>query len=278
MKFLYFLFLFFLPFFRLQVYGEVNRVEYYANSAKSFSTFPRQNRIIHIAQLFLGCPYVGGVLEKTPERLVLELDSLDCLTFIENTLALTFSSECENVLPCFIKSLQNIRYRSGIINDYTDRLHYGLDWIQENCNQGRLINITRNCDFAIPFRKEINFMTTHRDLYPPLSSTSVFEKIKKIEHSLSDSLFYFIPSDSISLCERFILSGDIIFFCSTINGLDIAHVGIAYWENKNLTFIHASSDAKKVIINSSPLYVYSKKMKRINGIIVLRINNSYITQ
>ena len=236
----------------------------------------RRDRLHENALRFIGKPYVGGVLEREPERLVFEPDSVDCLTFVEYALAMTFAEE-EYVFEYSFKDiLQQIRYRDGEIEDYTSRLHYTLDWKFENSEYGRLTDITAQCTGAIETKKKIDFMSAHASAYKQLSKNPQFiDEIRKIEERLSQTPFYYIPTEAIGLRPSVILPGDIILFTTTIAGLDIAHLGIVTTDEKgDFTFIHASSDAKKVIVNPEPLADYCKKMKRVSGIIVLRVNEA----
>ncbi|MDD6211380.1 MAG: DUF1460 domain-containing protein [Bacteroidales bacterium] len=266
------LFLFFLLSLPLQ---SQTGIEQYITLSQSYKSSSRPERLLRNALLFLGKPYVGGVLEKEPEHLVIQPDSLDCLTFIEYALALTLANECSDASPaCFNQILRQIRYRNGTINDYADRLHYTLDWSMENCKHNRLENITDSFP-SISVTKDINFISTHKELYKALAKhPGLLEKIKAAEQNLSRLLFSFIPEDSIPLCEKNIHNGDIILFTSTIPGLDIAHLGFAYHNGDTLSFIHASSDAGQVIINPVSLSSYCKKMKRIGGIMILRIKEA----
>ena len=63
---------------------------------------------------------------------------------------------------------------------------------------------------------------------------------------------YHVPKQEIEKCSSGIKNGDILCFVTSIKGLDVTHVGIAYWKDGQLTFIHASSSAKKVIIRHPP--------------------------
>ena len=61
--------------------------------------------------------------------------TVDCLTFVEYTLAQALGSS-------FADNLQKIRYRDGIIDGYTSRLHYTSDWIENGVRQGLLEDVT----------------------------------------------------------------------------------------------------------------------------------------
>ena len=258
-----------------QVRGKCGSVKLYSRQEKAKLT-SRRMRLHSNARLFIGRPYVSGVLEKEPEQLVVEPDSVDCLTFVEYALALTFAEEEYDPEYSFKEILQQIRYRDGEIDDYASRLHYTLDWKFENSEYNRLTDITAQCSGAVQTKKTINFMSTHTTAYKQLSKNPQFiDKIRAIEEVLSQTSFHYIPAEAIGLRPSAILPGDIVLFTTTISGLDIAHLGIVTTDEKgDFTFIHASSDAKKVIVNPEPLSTYCEKMKRVSGIIVLRINEA----
>jgi hypothetical protein len=64
-----------------------------------------------------------------------------------------------------------------------------------------------------------------------------------------------------------------IAFVTSIDGLDVSHVAFAYRQNGKLTFIHASSVAKKVIIQPATLSEYCASQKLCKGVMVMKINN-----
>ena len=59
-------------------------------------------------------------------------------------------------------------------------------------------------------------------------------------------------------------------FCYFYQGLDVTHVGIAYWKDGQLTFIHASSSAKKMIPQAHSLRDSAEGIKSCKGILVAR--------
>ena len=68
-----------------------------------------------------------------------------------------------------------------------------------------------------------------------------------------------------------IATGDVVMFTSSIPGLDVSHMGITYWDEDKLTFIHASTRDKKVVVNPTTIDAYTKNNKNITGIMIGRL-------
>ena len=229
--------------------------------------------IIKTARFFLGKPYTASTLEFEPEGLVINLREFDCTTFVESVLALSITVEKYDypTFDDFCTQLQYIRYRKGTINDYTSRLHYFSDWIYENETFGFVKDITKEVG-GEPYKPELSFISSHPDSYKQLKSNPEYaEIIQRKEQEISKrDIYTFIPEAKINSCKKEIKDGDIICFVTDIKGLDVSHVGFAYHNSGELTFIHASTSAKKVIINPQPLLSYVKNNRRNTGIIVVR--------
>jgi hypothetical protein len=205
------------------------------------------------------------------EQLVVNLNELDCTTLVENCLALSRVAQQANPeSDLFAKELQKIRYRKGIISGYTSRLHYTSDWIYDNVSKGIIEDITASIGGkALQFN--VHYMSSHPDKYSGLMNKPLeIQKIAEIEKQINQRDYFYIPRNEIEKRASLIQSGDIICFTTALPGLDISHVAIAYWDNEKLTFIHASSKAKKVIINPESLSDYCRSIKSNTGIIVLR--------
>lgn len=231
--------------------------------------------MVQSALFLLETPYVGGTLEvNAKEELVINLRELDCTTLVENCLALSLThSSGKDSFETFTNNLQKIRYRKGEINGYLSRLHYSSDWIYENETSGYLKDITQEIGGRTwPLR--VSFMSSNASLYPHLKKhPEDIPFLKATEDSINARQHDYIPKEEIPACESNIQDGDLIYFVTSIEGLDISHVGIAYRINGRLTFIHASSKAKKVIVNPESLSEYCKRSKSNLGIVVCRINN-----
>ncbi len=230
--------------------------------------------VVQMANSFLDIPYEANTLEVNPrEELVCKFDGLDCVTLVDNALALAFSKQQQVNLEGYRKILTSIRYRYGIINGYASRLHYFTDWIYENEKNGYLTDITRTLG-GVVFSKQIDFMTTHTHLYPSVnkaaSPSNVWEELKTREDSLNMRDKYYIPAHNIRKIEPLLRDGDIVGITSNIPGLDCNHQGIITKIGNQAYLIHASSTAKKVVLSSKPLAEYVASIKKNTGIIVAR--------
>jgi len=251
-------------------------VRNYFNSLKTSRREVRQTgELMTKAALFLlNTPYVAHTLEvKSEETLVINLQELDCLTFVENCIAL--SKAAQSAVPeydYFVNELKKIRYRGGIINGYASRLHYASEWISDNVEKGEIEDIT----YALGGKKHkinVGYMSSHPEGYAALKDNpQEVEKIAEIEERINaKSNYYYIPRSEINEKAALIKNGDIVGFTTTLAGLDISHFGIAYWNKGQLTFIHASSKMMKVIINPESLSEYCLGSKANTGIVVLRV-------
>ena len=75
---------------------------------------------------------------------------------------------------------------------------------------------------------------------------------------------------NLSSSELKIKNGDILAITTNIKGLDVVHVGFAFWKGEELHMLHASSVANKVIEDSLSLYEYSKNKKAHPGVRAIR--------
>lgn len=229
--------------------------------------------MVSVGKTFLGTPYVAKTLEiGETETLVVNLHGLDCTTFVENVLAFSLLLKEEKTdFDSFTEHLETIRYKDGKLDGYASRLHYFSEWIANNEKKGLLTDITAETG-GKEITKDINFMSTHRDLYPFLKDEANFQKIKESENFLNNQALCFLPQEEIEANELMIQSGDIIALTTSIKGLDITHTGIATRENDGrIHLLHASSTGE-VKVSELPLVDYLKKIGKNTGIMIARVN------
>ena len=234
---------------------------------------PMDELIVKVAKQFLGTPYVAGTLEQEPERLTVNLRETDCILFVEMCLALALTAkDDEPSFDSYIDRLAALRYRDGVVDGYTSRLHYTSEWIAQGADNGFFKEVTKECGGS-PLAQKFSFMSTHPSSYKQLSNSPAnVAKIRSVEQDLQSRSYWYIPKSELPACAKNIRSGDIIAFTSTVAGLDITHIGIALRQGDTLTFIHASTSADKVIINPTPLTQYISGVKSQSGVRIIRIN------
>ena len=120
---------------------------------------PQDSRtMLQIGKSYLGTKYVANTLDRDgEEELVIRTDAVDCLTFVEYTLAQALGSS-------FTENLQKIRYRDGIIDGYPSRLHYTSDWIENGIRQGFLTDVTAE-NSVQTLQLNLSYMSAHPKLF-----------------------------------------------------------------------------------------------------------------
>ena len=233
-------------------------------------------RTLHFAKQLLGIPYVAGTLDgNEEERLVVRTDALDCTTFVETVLAFCIADKRNaRSFDGFKKALTDVRYRDGILDGYTSRLHYFSDWISNNERMGFVKECTSETLCAQPQELWLNFMTTHVDSYLPMKKNpTLVEVMAAQEKNWQGTVVSYIPKEKLNLSpeELKIKDGDILAMVTNIKGLDIVHVGFAFWKDNHLHLLHASSSAKKVIADPQTQYDSSGKTKAHIGLRAIRV-------
>ena len=232
-------------------------------------------RTLHFAKQMLGVPYVAGTLDgNEKEQLVVRTDALDCTTFVETVLALCIADRRDaRSFAGFKKALTDVRYRDGVLDGYASRLHYFSDWIRNNELMGFVKECTSETSCSQTKELWLDFMTTHIESYVPMKKdSSLVFRMDAIEKAWQGVEVSFIPKNKLHLSpdDLKIENGDILTITTNIKGLDVVHVGFAFWKSGQLHLLHASSVAKKVIEDPLSLYDYSWNKKTHTGVRVVR--------
>jgi len=229
--------------------------------------------IVEVGKSFLGTEYLSHGLERDrDEQLVINLTGLDCTTFLENALVLARCVKAgKTTFEDYINELQFIRYREGVIDQYPSRLHYFSDWIYDNVKKGIVDDVTEEIG-GKKIKFKVNFMSTHPESYKQLKENPEFIPIiKRQEKQISCREYYFIPKAELKSKEELIDNGDLIAITTTVDGLDIGHIGIAVkMDNGRIHLLHAPTVDSKVQITEQPLSDYLMKYNRHSGVILLR--------
>lgn len=228
--------------------------------------------IVRIGQRFVGNPYTAQTLEiPGPERVVVNLRELDCVTYVESVLAMArLVRDGGGDFDDFVNELARIRYRDGELDGYISRLHYFSEWIANNEEAGLVQAVTADLG-GRPDDEAIDFMSTHSDAYPKLDGQpDLIREIREIERTLSERSRTYIPKAEIAGVAEQIRDGDIIAATSSVEGLDIAHTGFALWQDGELHLMHAPLVGSVLEISELPLADRILRIDGQDGIMVAR--------
>ena len=231
--------------------------------------------VLSVAKNFLGVPYVAGTLESEgDEQLVVNTEGLDCTTFVELSVAgwLALKSDSAD----FEQHVQALRYRDGIVDGYLSRLHYFTDWVEENSCRGIWHELSPEADSALwrHYPLELSFMSSHQQSYPYLQTHAwAVDSMRAIESRYDGHTVYYIDKAYLNRPPEAlpIRNGDILALVTTIEGLDVTHLGFAVWQGDKLHLMHASTAYKKVVVDEQSLYDYLRTRKSCPGVRVVRL-------
>lgn len=233
-------------------------------------------RVLTHAVDFLGTPYVAHTLDRDAEHeaLVANCDEVDCTTFVEYVLARTLT-EVEGQEPSeqdFLDVLQKMRYRNGIIDGYASRLHYFTEWVYNALRFDLVEDITaRHTSSAMTIN--VGYMSAHPEQYPQLvNNADNRAKIREMELTLNGKVVKYLPKGDLPHNGLpWIKAGDIIAITGGVAGLDVAHLGFAFYVDGKLTLLHASSTGGEVMVSNLSLSQMLNNHKTWTGIRVLRL-------
>jgi hypothetical protein len=219
---------------------------------KSYAPKSSGKRIEFLSGNFLGVQYrestlIGG--PATPEEFVVNLEGVDCFTFLDYIEAMRLSGSFAE----FKDNLKKVRYRSGEIR-YEDRNHFFTNW--HEFNPDRLDDIT-----GLAGDKKTRSVI--RNLNLKEDGTYILMGVRSWKRTL-----HFIPSGAVddSVMEK-LKTGDYIGIYSEKQGLDVSHVGILIKKDGTAYLRHASSSEKHRQVVDEDFREYIKDKP---GIIVLR--------
>jgi len=223
---------------------------------------------------FIDVPYVAHTLEGDPEMLTVNIDELDCTTFVETVLALTLTTE-ENRQSWrdFLYNLERVRYRDGRIDGYPSRLHYNSDWAVDNTHRGNFTEVTNRFPFCNYTVKTLDFMSANASKYSALADSANLAGIKNMEVKFRSHRYPYIKTVDLDKkpTKAAFRTGDIIAFTTNLPNLDTTHMGIVVMKEGEPYVLHASMSAGKVVVTDKPLAAFVKRNRSMTGVRVFRI-------
>lgn len=232
-------------------------------------------RILFIAEKFIDVPYVAHTLENdNGEVLTVNLDELDCTTYVETVLAMAIAAgERRTSWRDYLAALESLRYRGGELNGYPSRLHYMSDWIVDNSHRGNVVEITDRVPDIRSMTKTLDFMSRNADKYTALADSANLQGVKNFEAGYKNHKFSYIPWNIVNNknVKEKLQEGDIVAMLSNVKNLDITHLGILIKDEKGVPYLlHASMGEGKVTKSKIPLAEYLRK-NSMPGMRIIRI-------
>lgn len=209
---------------------------------------------------FLGKPYQANALSgSNPEELVADLTSFDCVTFIENSLALAHAAGNDSV---YRKSLVHFRYAGDSVQ-YEKRYHYFSDAMRQ---LGYPLLGTRDILQKLP--KSFSFLSSY--LATKQSGQINLTLLRLRENQLAHNDFYYTPNALIDRLSPLLKSGDLVGFVSKNPSIDFLHTGMIYRKDGKVYLLHASQEFKCVMVSQQTLGEYLKTHRQFIGVSAFR--------
>ncbi|MSR22357.1 MAG: DUF1460 domain-containing protein [Gemmatimonadetes bacterium] len=247
---------------------------------RGFDRLPIGDVVAMLGETFVGSPYTPGTLELAgPERLVVNLRAFDRVTLVEHLLVLSritiaapvrVIANRELFRERYRTELTRLRYRDGVPAGYESRLHYFSEWIRDAEAKGLVEDVTRDLGGSEDSRP-IRYMSTHPEAYRQLrEDPAQITAIRATEGRLGAFPRFVIPKDRIAAIENELRTGDIIAAVSNMDGLDVAHTGVAILQNGRIHLLNAPLVGDSVEISVQPLAERILGIPTQSGIIVAR--------
>jgi hypothetical protein len=217
------------------------RVEQLLSKTKSDRS--AANRIEFFSRQFLGQSYEPNPLigsASSAEVFSASFEGFDCVTYIETVLALALASNVDD----FTEWLRKIRYERGRI-EWDRRNHYMTFWIRNNVREGIIGSVSMS---AVPTLTRERVLNVISGLVPQSARVKC------------------VPKRAVPRFERYLQTGDLIFFASTRKHLDVFHAGIIV-RGEKVSMRHASRSKGAVVEQGLSDFLDANRM---TGVIVMR--------
>jgi len=248
----------------LSLLNEANRAPSYESAIQSW------------LEGLAGARYGTGARGCPNQQNPLNLQEMDCVTFVESVLAMAYTwhdlrnqrttPEPDQVLARYARHLDTLRFYDGQVDLAHHRIQYFTDALRLQALQGRLVDVGQLA-WGSAFEKPITYLSSK---WTHLRGKPEYAKLQQRERALSTSSRHYYPLDSLHRYEAIAQDGDVVGLTTTVPGLDVSHCGfITVDATCALRFTHASSVAKQVVL-AQPFREYLGTRTTITGLVVYR--------
>ena len=203
------------------------------------------DRLVDVSGRFLGTAYLHSPLgegEGVDPDPMIRFDAVDCLTYVEQTLALALSRNPEEVA----RTLEALRYAKR--PSYEDRNHLmEAQWLPNNVQKGFLRDITREIagDDAVRTSKVL----TRESWMVPSSKALGLPQARQIQGEFA---FDMIPLDRVMKYARHLPSGTILVVIreERLHKVTrITHLGFVVQKKKRTYLRHAARSHYRAVVD-----------------------------
>ncbi|GMU09088.1 hypothetical protein ASNO1_53410 [Corallococcus caeni] len=206
---------------------------------------PLSERLLGMSEKFLNTPYVlsplgeGQGVDPDP---TFRLDAVDCLTFVEETLALGMAHG-EPEVPAL---LERIRYAST--PSYEDRNHLmEAQWLPNNIKKGLLVDVTRK--YA---KQDTVTVTKTLTAHTWQSKSSMALQLPRERQPVGTFTLDMIPLEKVLEHARGVASGTILVVMREdlpLKATRITHLGFVVQKKKRTYLRHASKGGYNRVVD-----------------------------
>ncbi len=196
-----------------------------------------QDRLARVARDALGTPYANGPLGEGPKGKhdqdpLIDLGRVDCVTYVEQTVALAASASYEDAFDL----LQRIRYREGRV-DFASRNHFMItDWLSNNrwCEA-----VTSALDTPVV---EVTRTIRKKDYFKRVNAPELGQDLPDLVRTIT-----VVPPKHAARAARKLTEAALIIFVGKVDWLFALHCGLYLPDEAGGgKLYHASSKAGKV--------------------------------
>jgi len=213
------------------------------DTAREARALPLPERIKAISEPWIGLPYQNGPLGELggpdPDP-VTRYDTFDCLTFVEEVLALALSPD-----PLAAQQVRRgLRYRNGGPATYENRRHFMLaEWIPGTIEDGWMVDVTPSLPGAVQMDKAVT-----ASVWAAWRQRGAFDLADE-RLPVGTMSFWYLPLEAAADAIELIEPGSVVFTLrQPYEHLPIAitHVGITV-PAEAPTMRHASRMGQRVV-------------------------------
>ncbi|MCI0698841.1 DUF1460 domain-containing protein [candidate division KSB1 bacterium] len=233
-------------------------------------------RLLIYSERAIGTPYrwfpLGeGAKGKYDRDPLIDFTRVDCLTFCEQTLAMTLSQNSGEMF----QTLQRLRYRGGDI-DIRNRNHFTIsDWLPNNAWLVEDMTAAIGGEFTTNMTKTIDRAAALRKLRVPEKELSAIPPPQAIT-------VQYIPEENLPAIKAKLQGGEIGCVVQSRPGIIVAHLGFILRDGSGRVFYRNASarpGVKRVVDEDfEDLVKFLKRNPSWVGMIFLRVRPEFMNR